>query len=162
MSGYRIVREEDGNPFECPRCGFRCGLRQKKGGGTYYSKKMTKIDPTALLIVRWWEDNHLGRWLTRAEAYYLFHQYAVDNKDNMMKREYGRSVAYKMTSFIARMSEMVGIGIFESTTDLRQCLDEESQKFRNVEPVPRYRINQEKALRILIDEGRITEKYEGG
>lgn len=162
MSGYRIVKESEGHPVECPFCQKRFGIRQKKGGGTYYAKNMTNLTKTAQLIVRWWLDNWEGKWLTRAEAYRMFHQYAVDNKENMIKSEYGRTVAYKMVSFVARMSEMVGLGIFESTSDYRQLVDEESQSFRNMEPIPRYRINQEKALRILIDKGRITERYEGG
>jgi hypothetical protein len=154
MSEYVIVPDGQGRTVTCPHCQIPFDIRQKKGGGTYYAKNIKKLTTVALLIVKWWYDNCQNEWLTRSEGYKSFTNYAREHQEKYVQDEMSRILRYRMVSFVARFSEMVGMGLFYMTKDIRELKDEDTVTIRNLR-TPRYKLNVEMAKQVIDMKGEI-------
>jgi len=157
MSDYIIVSVEEGYPINCPQCNHRFGIKQRKGGGTYYANKIKQLTNVSMMIIRWWVHGFPDAWLTTREAYRMFRQHAVENQSMYTPANYDTIVSCKMASFVARMSEMTGLKIFFSTGGERRLINQDTQTVKNIS-VSKYKINTERAWKIIEANGKIDQE----
>lgn len=157
MTRYIIVSTDEGYPITCPHCAFKFGIKQRKGGGTYYATKITQLTKIAILMLQWWVRGYPEAWMKTRDAFNLFRQHAVEHPEAYNVSDRNAILSCKMISFMARMSEMTGLKIFESTKGERRLVDEATQKIENVS-VAKYKINKERAWQIIEAKGKIEKE----
>jgi hypothetical protein len=118
----------------CPKCGAVIEVELQKGLGAQYMDEAKKITDMCLNILKWWVK-YPNYWMTKSEAY---HQYALDIRANPSGYSQ-KCFKYKIGSFAARVSELVGIGLMSMTVDIRKLKDPETMSIRHPRK-PRYKI----------------------
>lgn len=137
----------------CPHCGKQVEVEMQKGDGAQYAKDMKKISKMSLCILTWWRRNYSKYWMTSHEAY---KQFAKDIRadDRLDKFPMGipeQAFSYKLRSFIARVSEFVGLGLLAMTKDVRELKDEETMTIRHKSRKPHYKIADKELVDEVID-----------
>jgi len=117
----------------CPKCGQEIEVKMQKGDGAAYAKDMKKLSMMSFNILEWWLK-HPNWWMTGLEAYHTFY-------DEMKKNQNASPavLGYKVKSFTARVSELVGLGLLSMTVDIRKLQDPETMSIRHPRK-PRYKI----------------------
>lgn len=140
----------------CPKCGEKIEIKLERSGGATGLEDMRHLTPMALNILKYMRTISPINWMSNAQLYRAFTQ------DHRSKCEICRGTKpgkcnigfYKIGSFHARLSEMVGLGIIAMTKQKIEMRDPDTRTLRFVKK-PVYMVIPEKADIVIKDEGRL-------
>jgi len=140
----------------CPKCGEKIEIKLERSGGATGLDDMRHLTPMALNILKYMRSIGSAKWMSNAQLYRAFSQDHRSKCDICKGLKQGKCNIgfYKIGSFHARLSEMVGLGIIAMTKQKIELRDPDTRTLRFVlKPV--YAVIPERADIVIRDEGRL-------